>query len=54
MNMNHSLGPNVSAMFLLGLTIISVGVFYLANGAREEIIQNQNYLANIDAKLGNE
>ncbi|MDO8492257.1 MAG: hypothetical protein Q7S34_01270 [bacterium] len=42
MDLNKNLGTNVSILFLLGLTIVSATVYYVANGARDKIENDVN------------
>jgi len=50
MNLNKNLGTNISMLFLLGLTIIATGIYYVANGAKEKIENNLN-IAEINSLL---
>ena len=42
MNLKRNLGTNVSMLFLLGLTIIAVTVWHVANGALDKLNNNTN------------
>ena len=42
MDFHRNLGTNVSMIFLLALTIIAAGIFYIARGAEEKIQSDTN------------